>query len=185
MKTIRIKLCGNFDVVLCKDASDVELTAEEIEKYEFIEELEEAGLTEETDGFFYMSEYDSLTWADVTDGDDEECSNETPITETGESIFVWDYLKDSQLHTPFVFQHADSTYGEFEFFIELKDEEEFDPKKLQLIWAGLEVHVVNASYVADCIVYDGKKIIIGGDYPEFDNFAVSSCCLYNDEYEID
>ena len=66
MKTIKIKLSGQCDVVLLKYAGEEEistnLTAADVEQYDYIDELEELGFSEETDAAFYMSKYDRLTW---------------------------------------------------------------------------------------------------------------------------
>jgi hypothetical protein len=120
MKRIRVKFCGECDVVLLKDVENEGVTPEEIEEYNDIEDLTEIGFHTETDGVFYMNQkYERLTWEDVTDITEEEyCNreegvmypNEKHITELGENVLVWDYIKKNyrMSESGFVFQHADN-----------------------------------------------------------------------------
>lgn len=198
MKTIKIKLCGQCDVVLLKYAGEEEistnLTPADVEQYDYIDELEELGFSEETDAAFYMSKYDRLTWEDVTNCSDDDYysrelgvmyPNEQSITQLGDKIVTWSYIKDYIYRGDdrFAFQLADNVYGEFVFDIKLDDNEEFDPKKLQLIWAAHEIRVVDYGYVADRIMYNGKVYRHDTDCPEFDSYQYSGCYLYNEEDE--
>lgn len=200
MKTVIVKLCGQCDVVLLKYAGEEEiptdLTSADVEQYDYIDELEELGFHEETSGAFYMLKYDRLTWEDVTNCDDAEYysreegvmyPNEQPITQMGNKIATWSYIKDYIYRGDdrFAFQLADNVYGEFVFEIQLADNEDFDPKKLQLIWAAHEIRVVDYGYVADRIMYDGKEYCHMTDYPQFDSYQYSGCYLYDEELEND
>ena len=200
MKTVIVKLCGQCDVVLLKYAGEEEIPADltyaDVEQYDYIDELEELGFREETDGAFYMLEYDRLTWEDVTNCDDGEYysrgegvmyPNEQPITQLGNQIVTWSHIKDDIYRGDdrFAFQLADNVYGEFVFEIQLADNEDFDPKKLQLIWAAHEIRVVEYGYVANRIMYNGKVSCHVNDYPEFDSYQYSGCYLYDEELEND
>ena len=198
MKTVIVKLCGQCDVVLIKYAGGEEiptdLTSADVEQYAYIDDLEELGFCDEIHGAFYMLEYDRLTWEDVTNCDDyysrEEgvmYPNEQPITQMGKEIATWSYIKDYINYGDdcFAFQLADNVYGEFVFEIQLADNEDFDPKKLQLIWAAHEIRVVDYGYVADRIMYDGKEYCHMTDYPQFDSYKYSGCYLYDEELEND
>ena len=200
MKTVIVKLCGQCDVVLLKYAGEEEipadLTSADVEQYDYIDELEELGFREETDGAFYMLEYDRLTWENVTNCDDGEYysreegvmyPNEQPITQLGNQIVTWSHIKDDIYRGDdrFAFQLADNVYGEFVFEIQLADNEDFDPKKLQLIWAAHEIRVVEHGYVANRIMYNGKVYCHVNDYPEFDSYQYSGCYLYDEELEND
>ena len=148
---------------------------------------------EDTDCAVYMFKYDRLTWEDVTNCDDDEyysgevgvmSPNEHPITQMGDNIVTWSYIKDYiyRGNDRFAFQLADNFYGEIEFEIELADNEDFDPKKLQLIWDAHEIRVIDYGYVADCIVYDGKIYGHCTDYPDHSDYY-SGCYLYDEELE--
>jgi hypothetical protein len=50
-----------------------------------------------------------------------------------------------------------------EYDIELEDDEEFDPKKLQLVKSDYEVSFLPYGIITDYIIYDGKRI----DYIDF------------------
>jgi hypothetical protein len=45
----------------------------------------------------------------------------------------------------------------------MEDDEEFDPKKLQLIKSDYEVEFLPYGIVTDTIVYDGKEILMDNE----------------------
>lgn len=69
--------------------------------------------------------------------------------------------KDYKLRAPFyVMPYNMLALIVNEFCIELEDDEEFDPKKLQLIKSDYEVEFLPYGIVTDTIVYDGKEILM-------------------------
>lgn len=96
-----------------------------------------------------------------------EC-NEDIIKKKGKYINRDDILKaDYDLVAPFyVLPFDDEAYIENTFCIELEDDEEFDPKKLQLIKSDYEVDFIPYGIVSDKIMYDGKEIEMY-EYPEY------------------
>lgn len=72
--------------------------------------------------------------------------------------------KDYKLNPPFYVRCINSgTEIVNTFCVELEDDEEFDPKKLQLIKSDYEVEFLPYGIVTDTIVYDGKEIIMDNE----------------------
>ena len=67
-------------------------------------------------------------------------------------------LWEERISKPFIFQLFDDNEYEYNYEIELEDDEEFDPKKLQLVKSDYEVSFLPYGIIVDYIMYDGKKI---------------------------
>ena len=96
----------------------------------------------------------------------EEYSEDVDITkEKGKYIKRTDILKnDCKLTPPF---YVRCINGDTEIVnticIELEDDEEFDPKQLQLVKSDYEVEFLPYGIVSDCILYKGKKIVVDNE----------------------
>lgn len=77
------------------------------------------------------------------------------------------FKKDCKLRVPFyVMPFNMRAYIENTFCIELEDDEEFDPKQLQLIKSDYEVEFLPYGIVTDEVLYKGNRIITD-DCPEY------------------
>lgn len=192
MKTIIVTLTGQCEVFMLAQPK-TELTPEQVEKYDYIADMEQDGLV---DGWMYelsfMKTIDSLTYQDGDDYDDDEdadydedavfgspSENEIPIIEKGKYRQLSEYFAEF-VKIPFVVQHIDSTYVEYEYLIELDDDEEFDPMKLQLLRSDREVEFLPYGIITSNIMYNGK-ILPTISEPCFDTYNDSGCFLYSGE----
>ena len=77
------------------------------------------------------------------------------------------FKNDYKLRVPFyVMPYNMRAYIENTFCIELEDDEEFDPKQLQLIKSDYEVEFLPYGIVTDEVLYKGNRIITD-DCPEY------------------
>lgn len=84
----------------------------------------------------------------------------TDITkQKGKYVLVNDYFSGfKRMIKPFWVQQVNECRICELFRIELNDDEEFDPKKLQLIKSDYELQILPFAIVSDLIMYDGKYI---------------------------
>ena len=171
MKTITVRLEGHVEVFLL-EKTDV-LDAETIAAYDYMTELADDGMVDENMiEVAFMKDIESLTYS-VDDGEYVD------IVKKGKYIVSNDYLKRTYgMEMPFVVQHSDSCYADFEYVIELNDDEEFDPMKLQLEKSNYEVGWLPYGIITNHIMYDNRMI-----YNQlekcFDIYAESGCFLYD------
>ena len=76
----------------------------------------------------------------------------------GKYIKSTTYFKELGFESPFYVNDGGDTEICEVFRIELEDNEEFDPKKLQLVKSDYELNFLPYGIVVDYIMYDGKKI---------------------------
>lgn len=77
------------------------------------------------------------------------------------------FKNDYKLRAPFyVMPYNMGAYIENTFCIELEDDEEFDPKQLQLIKSDYEVEFLPYGIVTDEVLYKGNRIVTD-DCPEY------------------
>lgn len=167
MKTVTVRLEGNVEVFLLEHANGV-VDAERISAYDYMTDLEEDGMVDgDMIELAFIKDIDSLT------------VNEIEIEKKGKYIKSKDYFKEHVGELPYVVQHSDSTFADFEYVIELNDDEEFDPMKLQLVKSDYEVSFLPYGIVTDYIMYD-NKLILNQLEKCFDIYAESGCFLYED-----
>lgn len=183
MKTIKVTLTGHCEVFLLEQPVEG-VTAEDIKQYDYMVDLED---DEKVDGnmieLAFIKEIGRLTWREYNGEDDEEdrefgepLENEEPIVKKGKYIKTGEYFAEF-VKEPFVVQHSDNTYAEFDYLIELDSNEEFDPMKLQLIKSDYEVEFLPYGIITSNIMYDGRVIPTCTE-TGFDIYAESGCFLY-------
>lgn len=171
MKTITVRLEGHVEVFIMEKTGV--LDAERIAAYDYMTDLEEDGMVDENMiEVAFMKDIESLTYS-VDDGEYVD------IVKKGKYIVSNDYLKRTYgLEMPFVVQHSDSCYADFEYVIELNDDEEFDQMKLQLEKSNYEVGWLPYGIITNHVMYDNRMI-----YNQlekcFDIYAESGCFLYD------
>ena len=172
MREITIKISGNCDVFTIAKPI-VELTKDQVEEYSWIPDMVDEDLV---DGcIFYelpfMMHIDEVVWC-------EDDGEEQRITKKGKYIKRKDFVSKILPTPPFVWQQSDCTYCEFEYLLELNDDDVFDPQKLQLVKSDYELSFVPYGVVVNYVVYDGKEVGCI-NYPEFD-LTGSQCYLYEE-----
>lgn len=100
-----------------------------------------------------------------------------PINKKGKYIKRKDYLSKF-LSNPMVVYEAGFTEIEQTFTIKLKDDEKFDPMKLQLMKSDYEVNFIPYGIICSHIVYDGVEIEGDIELSEL----TDGCCYEPDEY---
>ena len=172
MKQITIKISGNCDVFTIVSPK-VKLTNKEVENYYWIPDMVDKDLVDGS--IFYelpfMMHINEVVWY-------EDDDKEHKITKKGKYIKKKDYVSKILPTPPFVWQHSDSAYCEFEYILELSDDDVFDPLKLQLVKSDYELEFVPYGIVVHYVVYDGKKIECI-NYPDFELMG-SRCYLYEE-----
>lgn len=183
MKTVTIKLTGHVEVFLLNHPNGA-VNAEKISAYDYMTDLEEDGLTsQDTTEVAFLKDIDELEYSFDTfdwDEDDEDNREWTAIGNKGKYVNSKDYIA-TKLHMeiPYIVQHSDSTWADFEYAIELEDDEEFDPMKLQLVKSDYEASWMPYGIVTNYIMYD-NKLIYNQLEKCFDIYAESGCFLYED-----
>lgn len=183
MKTIKVTLTGHCEVFLLEQPVEG-VTAEDIQEYDYMTDLEDDG---KVDGnmieLSFIKEIGRLTWREYNGEQDEEdrefgepLENEEPIVKKGKYIKTKEHFAE-YVQEPFVVQHSDSTYAEFDYLIELDNDEVFDPLKLQLIKSDYEVEFLPYGIITGCIMYDGRAIPTCTE-TGFDIYSESGCFLY-------
>lgn len=182
MKTIKVLLAGHCEVFQLDNPMDG-VTAEQVAEYSYMNDMVEDGIVADNRiELSFMKNIHRLTWR-VDNGDDEDrefgepSEDEIMIEKKGKYIKTTEYFAEF-IQEPFVVQHSDSTYAEYEYSIELMDDEDFDPLKLQLIKSDYEVEFLPYGIITGTIMYDGRAIPTDTECC-FDEYAESDCFLYN------
>lgn len=180
MKTIRVTLAGHCEVFRMADLY-AEMTSDEVKDYDYIDDLEADGKV--GGGIFefsFMKTIDRLTWREYNGEDDREFGephkDDIDIEKRDEDYLEKEYI-ELGLREPFVVQRCDSTYAEYEYDIELMDNEVFDPMKLRLVISDNEVEFLPCGIITSGIWYDRRSILTISE-PCFDPYAESGCFLY-------
>lgn len=165
MKRVFVTLQGKGDVYWMEGFTQTDEVLDDVYDYDLDDqsELEEDGVL---DGSlweipFIISDVKLLLSTKETPVWDIEDEGAVDITkEKGKYVKTSDYLKtDCELPLPFWCTPTKYNTGIVETFcIELEDDEEFDPKKLQLIKYENEVDFIPYAIIVTDIMYNGKKI---------------------------
>lgn len=175
MKEIIVRLTGHTEVFLIEHTvNGIELDAERFESYDYMRDLEDDGLVDEDmREIAFLKEIDELSYS--TDGE-----TWTPITKKGKYIRSKNYLAAvCHVEPPYAVQHSDSCWADFEYRIELEDDEEFDPMKLNLDKCDYEAAWLPYGIITEYVWYD-YRMITNRLEKCFDEFAESGCFLYDD-----
>lgn len=171
MKEVIVRLTGHTEVFLIeKPNGDVD--GERIEAYDYMTDLEEDGLVDEDmREIAFLKEIDELSYS----FDEVEW---IPITKKGKYVKSKNYLAAvCHIEPPYVVQHSDSCWADFEYRIELEDDEEFDPMKLQLDKCDHEAGWLPYGIITEYVWYD-NRMITNQLEKCFDIYAESGCFLY-------
>lgn len=183
MKTIKVTLTGHCEVFRVAEPI-VDITSDAVESYDYMDDMSNDGMVgEDIIELSFIKNIGRLTWREYNGEQDEEdrefgepLENEEPIVKKGKYVKTGEHFAEF-VKEPFVVQRCDSTYAEFDYLIELDDNEEFDPMKLQLIKSDYEVEFLPYGIITGCIMYDGRAIPTDTE-TGFDIYAESGCFLY-------
>ena len=70
------------------------------------------------------------------------------------------------------------------YIIELEDDEEFDIKKVQLVYSYNEIAPLKDFILAEKIMYDGREISVENFHDEYSHFEIADVGIY-EEYEVE
>lgn len=174
-KEVIVRLTGHTEVFLIEHTvNGIELDAERFESYDYMRDLEDDGLVDEDmREIAFLKEIDELSYS--TDGE-----TWTPITKKGKYVKSENYLAAvCHVEPPYAVQHSDSVWADFEYHIELDEDEEFDPMKLQLDKCNYEAAWLPYGIITQYVWYD-NRMITNKLEKCFDEFAESGCFLYDD-----
>lgn len=174
MKEVIVRLTGNTEVFLIEKPEV--LDAERIAAYDYMTDLEDDGLVDgDMREIAFIKEIDELSYS----YDGEEW---IPITKKGKYIRSKNYLAAvCHIVPPYVVQHSDSCWADFEYRIELDEEEgetEFDPMLLQLDKCDYEAAWLPYGIITEYVWYN-NRMITNQLEKCFDNYAESGCFLYS------
>lgn len=180
MKTVNLKVKGQ-GVVLQFSYLTEDTEPEMIECYDSWNALQEDGfIDEDWIELPFIHKLESITYE--VDGKEKE------ITKKGKYINSKNYI-NRIVGVPHVVHLAHMVTGqcyyEFDYEIELEDDEEFDPMKLQLIKSDYEVNYMPYGIVVTEIMYDGKEVDVDEDYLYFNTWDTRHIYYYDeDTYNI-
>lgn len=160
MKQVWISLRGRGDVYWMENFTDTPDDWDDIDLRDFNSLEDEGWLDGDLHEIAFILDLEGVYVGN------EEYSEDVDITkEKGKYIKRTDILKnDCKLTPPF---YVRCINGDTEIVnticIELEDDEEFDPKQLQLVKSDYEVEFLPYGIVSDCILYKGKKIVVDSE----------------------
>ena len=174
MKEVIVRLTGNTEVFLIEKPEV--LDAERIAAYDYMTDLEDDGLVDgDMREIAFIKEIDELSYS----YDGEEW---IPITKKGKYIRSKNYLAAvCHIVPPYVVQHSDSCWADFEYRIELDEEEgetEFDPMLLQLDKCDYEAAWLPYGIITEYVWYN-NRMITNQLEKCFDIYSESGCFLYS------
>ena len=157
MKKVVLTIAGKGEVYWMENFSsnfeeNIDIDVNDLDSLEDICFLEDEGIL---DGDLYelpfiLSDLE-ISWS--YEGDKEKHS----INKKGKYIKTKEYLS-SIFKSPFLVQCINIGWLEHTYEIEISDDEEFEPMKLQLIKSDYEVEFLPYGIIVDHIMYDGKKV---------------------------
>jgi hypothetical protein len=157
MKTITIKVSGYGECWWLENLTE-KVGLEEIESYNSINGLEEDGLVD-GDLHEYFAYLEDLKVFVI-----DKNNNETDITKgkgkyvNSKNFYSKPFIpKDGGVANAVAILAGRGNNVTY-YTIELNDDEEFDPKKLQLVKSDYEFKFLPYGIVSECIMYDGKEI---------------------------
>lgn len=165
MKTVEIKLCGIGRVFWVESIID----RDKIDRTKMMFDIEEDGGTNP----------DSLQEITILLIDVEvSVEGNSIIKQKGKYLNTKDYYSKTISNPSYVILVKDGKWLEQTFTITLKDDEVFDPKKVQLVKTDYELDFIPYGILTDYIMYDGKKIEGDGCptdcmwFSNYDNYIV-------------
>ena len=69
------------------------------------------------------------------------------------------------------------------YCLEIEDDEEFDIKKVQLVYSYNEIESLKDFILAEKIMYDGKEIDVEDYHGDYSHFELASVGLYQ-QYDV-
>jgi hypothetical protein len=173
MKKVIIRMKGSMVAFIGAQLTCDELNRETVHSYSYISELDDDGFIDNDTctWLVFLKTLDVLTYS-------ENKGEHIVITKNkGKYINTDSYFKETLgTNERFVFQPVTEDKDLFVYTIELEDDEEFDPKKLQLVNSAYEVNFLPYGIIVDYIMYDGKKIYTDSYY-EYEE-EHKACYLY-------
>lgn len=177
MKTVVIAVTGNGRSFIFKNLKD---TTIDISDYDgnSLESLEEEGLLVGKcyDPDIIISDIKVVIRND--EGEDIDITKKK-----GKYIISETYFKEMGLIVPHFAQVKNlNEYIICEYEIQLNDDEEFDPKKLQLVKSNYEYEFLPYGIMTEYIVYDGKKFGYDTVDSITDDRGDHEPCFYTGDY---
>ena len=164
MKTVFVTVIGDGPVYCFKNIREG-VNPSDIDLHKFYWDLDEY-LEDDVVELSVVLENIKVLYSEddhVYDVDDEGAIDITK--NKGKYILVNDFFSDSyDLKLPFYVRQIDYRTIYEEFWINLEDDEEFDPKKLQLIKSDYELEFLPYGIMPFYLVYDGKLVVSDSEY---------------------
>lgn len=177
MKKVTIRMEGSMVAFIGAQLTCDELNRETVQSYSYISELDDDGFIDNDtcSWLVFLKTLDSLT---ATDENGEVMDI---AKKKGKYVKTTTFIKETLgTNERFVFQPVTENTDRYEYTIELADDEEFDPKKLQLVKSDYEVDFLPYGILAEYIMYDGKKICTDSYYEYEEEYK--ACYLYTGSY---
>lgn len=178
MKKIKIRMEGEMVAFIAAQLTCDELNRETVHSYSYISELDDDGFIDNDTCHWmvFLKTLDSLT-AVTENGEEMDITKKK-----GKYIKSDSYFKETiGTNERFVFQPVAEDEDRYLYEIELQDDEEFDPKKLQLVKSDYEVNFLPYGIITEYIMYDGKKVEMTNYYEYEEEYA--DCYLYTGPYD--
>lgn len=167
MKTIFIKLVGDGVIFRVDNIKDPETNLELLgdTRINYYDAVDEEYVTGEWQEYALLLEnlrvYQYDDYDEAADLENEEGINITK--KKGKYIKSKTYFKESEVISPFVWGCDSFRNFHLVYEIEIEDDEEFDPSKLQLIKSDYELEIFPYAIIP-VISYNGKKYYCENDY---------------------
>ena len=177
MKKIKIRMEGEMVAFIAAQLTCDELNRATVHSYSYISELDDDGFIDNDTcrWMVFLKTLNSMT-AEV-DGEEIDIAKKK-----GKYIKSDSYFKETiGTNERFVFQPIVYDEDRYTYEIELQDDEEFDPKKVQLVKSDYEVNFLPYGIITEYIMYDGKKVNLI-DYYEYEE-EHKGCYLYTGPYD--
>ena len=116
--------------------------------------------------------------------------NKNYINEIGKVYTINDYFHklfapDSDHPLPIDLHVAHTNdFEKLIYVIEIEDDEEFDIKKVQLVYSHNEIAPLKDFVLAEKIMYDGNEVEVDDSHNEYSHFEIASVGVY-EQYEIE
>ena len=111
------------------------------------------------------------------------------LDEIGEFYIVGNYFhklfsSDSDHPLPIDLHVAQTnSFERLKYVLELEDNDDFDIKKVQLVYSYNEIAPLKDFVLADKILYDGKSIDVENIHNEYSHFEIANVGIY-EQYEV-
>ena len=160
MKQVWITLRGRGDIYWMENFTETPDNWEDIDLDEFYTLEDEGWLNGDLNEIGFILDLEGVYVGDEMFSEDEDITKSK-----GKYIKRTDVLKkDYKLTPPFYVRCINGgTEIVNTFCVELEDDEEFDPKQLQLVKSDYEVEFLPYGIVSDTIIYKGKEILMDNE----------------------